>query len=125
MRRAMSTAQQPKLSREFTTRLARLRPQQKVRAIVLLTPTHPGSAATQHRSRLDRQATITKLRQSTAQTLGELDNILTRFDGKRLAEVNALGSVPVEIAAAGIPELAASAHVKAILEDQPIASLMK
>jgi hypothetical protein len=38
---------------------------------------------------------------------------------------NALGSIPVETTARGIAALAASEHVKAILEDQPISLLAK
>ena len=48
---------------------------------------------------------------------------LERFDGKRLANVDALGCIPVEITASGVLALAASEHVKAILEDQPISLL--
>jgi hypothetical protein len=57
--------------------------------------------------------------------LGEIDGILERFDGKRSADVNALGSIPAETTARGIAALAASEHVKAILEDQPISLLAR
>jgi hypothetical protein len=53
--------------------------------------------------------------------LPDLDHILERFDGKRLGtSLDALGCIPVETTAEGIYALAASKHVKAILEDQPI-----
>src|SRR5712692_1091702 len=125
MRDSDNTVQHPKVSREFAARLDQLRPQQKVRAIVLLRTKDAGTAATQRRSRTNRQATIEAVRQSAEQALGEIDSILERFDGRRLADVNALGSLPVETTARGIAALAASEHVKAILEDQPISLLAR
>ena len=125
MRDRDNTAQHSKISREFTARLDRFGPQQKVRAIVLLRTKETGTATTQRRSRLNRQATIEAIRQSAEQALGEIDGILERFDGRRLAEVNALGSIPVETTVRGIAALAASKHVKAILEDQPISLLAR
>ena len=54
------------------------------------------------------------------------DDILTRYDGKRLAtSADALGCVPVETVAAGIKALAESEQIEAILEDQPIKPLPK
>lgn len=117
------TPQKPKISREFTARLDRLGPQQKVRAIVMLRTKDAGGVATQRRSRANRQATIEAIRQSAEQALVDIDGILARFKGKRLANVDALGCIPVEATAPGIAALAASEHVKAILEDQPISLL--
>jgi hypothetical protein len=75
-------------------------------------------------SRVSRQATIAIIRQSAEPALLEIDRILERFDGQRLAaSADALGCVPIETTAAGITALAASEHVKAILEDQPISLL--
>lgn len=123
MRHEIAVSRSSKISRELAARLERYKPQQKVRAIVLLNVKREGVAAEKPRSRLNRQAAITTLRLSTAQALGEVDGILKRFDGKRLAEVNAVGSIPVEMAAQGIFALAESQQVKAILEDQPISLL--
>jgi hypothetical protein len=73
------------------------------------------------RTRGNRQATIKAMRKSGEQALPDIDRILARFDGKRLAaKPDALGSIPVETTAAGVIALAASEHVKAILEDQAI-----
>ena len=116
--------QNAKISREFATRLNRLDPKQKVRAIVMLRARENGPAPTRSESRESRQAIIDEIRRSANEALPEIDKILERFEGKRLAnEVNALGAIPVEATAAGIVALAASNHVKAILEDQPITSL--
>ena len=125
MRYSDNTAQHSKISGEFAARLDRFGPQQKVRAIVLLRIKETRTAMTQRRSRVDRQATIEAVRQSAEQAFGEIDGILERFDGRRLADVNALGSIPVETTARGIAALAASEHVKAILEDQPISLLAR
>ena len=60
-------------------------------------------------------------RKSAERALTDIDAILKRHDGRRLARrPNALGSVPVETTAAGIKALASSRWVQAILEDQPI-----
>ena len=64
---------------------------------------------------------IAEIKQSSAAALEEVDGVLARFNGQRLGkEVDALGSVLVETTAQGIKELAASKHVKAVLEDQPV-----
>ncbi len=120
-----NTAQHSKISREFAARLDRFGPQQKVRAIVLLRTKDAGTVAPQRPSRVNRQTTIEAVRQSAEQALGEIDGILERFDGKRLANVNALGSIPIETTVSGIVALASSEHVKAILEDQPISLLAR
>lgn len=124
MRYVSNTIQAAKISPEFAARLDRFGPQQKVHAIVLLQTKNTGSTtAPQRRSRVNRQATAEAIRQSAMQALGELDEILERFNGRRSADANALGAIPVETTARGIAALAASEHVKAILEDQPISLL--
>lgn len=125
MPHGMIASQQSKVSREFAARLEHAKPKQKVRAIVLLQGQRTGSAATQPRSRIVRQDAISIIRQSSEQAIGEIDRILIHFGGKRLAEVNTLGSIPVETTPAGISALADSQHVRAILEDQPISLLTK
>jgi len=116
--------QKAKISPEFSARLARLGPRQKIRAIVMLRTDIAGEASTRRQSRAERQAVIEAIRKSAEPALVDIDGILERFDGKRLAtNVDALGCIPVETTAAGITALAASDHVKAILEDQPISLL--
>jgi|SRR5882672_10997663 len=125
MSHGTAISQQSKISREFAARLERAKPKQKVRAIILLQAQQTRSAATHPRSRLARQDAVSTIHQSSEQALGEIDRILTRFDGQRLADVNALGSVLIEAIPAGISALAESQHVRAILEDQPISLLAK
>ena len=108
-----------KISRQFKARLARLGPEQKVRAVVMLS-TEGADIATKP-SRANRQAIQEAIRQATATALPEIDRLLQQHGGKRLAAyANALGGISVETTAAGIAALAASKHVKAILEDQAI-----
>ena len=116
---------QMQLSPAFTARLARLTPQQTVRAMVLLRCDVGGDPIAPRAVRAaGRQALIEALRHAAAPALLELDQTLERYHGKRLAaSVNALGAVPVETTAAGIYALAASSYVKAILEDQTISPL--
>ena len=116
-----SELQPPKISREFSARLARLEPRQKVRAIVLLRTEDARTPMGKRQSPDERKATTERIRQTAETVLPAIDQILDRFGGRRLAEqVNALGSIPVEATSAGIDALAASEHVKAILEDQSI-----
>jgi hypothetical protein len=123
MRPHNNKAQQAKISREFSARLSHLKPQQKIHAIVMLETKDAGLVPTQPRSRAHRQAILEAIHHSAEPALKEIDSILEGFDGKRLAEIDALGCIPVETTAAGLAALAASKHVKAILEDQPISLL--
>lgn len=125
MPRGTMTAPQSKISREFAARLGHLKSGQKVRVVVLLQPQRTGSALGQSRSQRARQEAITIVRQSSERALDAIDRILERFDGKRLADANALGSVLVETTPAGISALASSDYVRAILEDQPISLLAR
>ena len=69
---------------------------------------------------------INAVRQSAETALPDIDEVLRRFDGKRLSNnVSALGSIPVETTPAGIKALATLDQVKTILEDQPVSSLPK
>lgn len=119
-----SDIQNSKISREFKARLNHLKPEQKVRAIVMLRTDKAQPARSKDRSSSNRQAIINRVREAAESALSDIDGILKRFDGKRLAgRVSALGSVPVETTGEGIKALARSEHVKAILEDQAISSL--
>ena len=83
----------------------------------------PGEGTGRRQIPADRHANIELIRKSAETVLPNIDGILERFDGKRLANVDTLGCVPIETTVAGIKALAASDHVKAILEDQPISLL--
>jgi hypothetical protein len=114
----------PKISREFSLRLGRLKPRDKVRAIVMLRAEGNGLSRAGRHSRARRRAVADAIHRSAEKLLPEIDRILARFDGHRLAEhPNALGAIPVELNADGVIALADSDHVKAILEDQPVSAV--
>jgi hypothetical protein len=118
--------QEPKISREFESRLDRFDPEQKVRAIVMLQVEGPRPGAGRQQTRKGRHATIESTRRSSETSLPEIDSILERFSGKRLTQnVNALASILVETTPAGIRALAESGRVSAIIEDQPISSMSR
>jgi hypothetical protein len=72
-------------------------------------------------SSAERDAAVEAVKESARSALSEVDDILERFGGRRLADgPDALGSVPVKATAAAIHALARSRKVKAIMEDQPI-----
>ena len=110
------------LSPEFSARLQQLRRDEKVRALIILQCGNKASPAGRRGSQAEREAMIADIKDSTAVALAEVDRVLARFDGRRLGkEVDAIGSVLVETTAQGIMDLAGSKHVKAVLEDQPVA----
>src|SRR5262245_39435058 len=115
-----------KISREFSRRLDRLQPRDKVRAIVMLRAEGNGGAAARL-SRAERQDAAERVSLGAEAALPEIDQILERFDGHRLAEhPNAIGAIPVETTVRGVIALAGADCVKTILEDQnilPIADL--
>lgn len=113
-----------RISPQFNARLAQLGEKDTVRAIVMLRSKRTGVSAANRQSRTERRAEIRALRESEGQALSEIDEILQHYDGRRLKDkVDVLGSIPVEAVPAGIRALAASEHVKAILEDQEISLL--
>jgi hypothetical protein len=110
-----------KLSPQFKARLNRLGTQHKVRAILLLGTKLPEKAPGR---RADRRTAISAVHRSAERSLVDIDAILERYGGHRLAPApDALGSIPVETTVDGITALAGSDHVKAILEDQAISLL--
>jgi hypothetical protein len=110
-----------KISSQFSARLSRLGPKDKVHAFVLLRAGGPGSRSGRRQTRAEREAAVKAARKKSGQALDDLDEILKKHDGRRLARrPNALGSLPVETTAAGIKALARSRWVQAVLEDQPI-----
>lgn len=115
------TSGKEKISPAFAARLARLRPGQTIRVMVLLRGNDPEKKTTRRQSRVERKAAIKAKRQAAAAALHDIDGILEDLGGQRLADhPDALGSLPLETTAAGIDALAASDRVTAILEDQAI-----
>ncbi|MFN8634034.1 MAG: hypothetical protein U0893_09280 [Chloroflexota bacterium] len=113
---------QQKVSDELSVRLAQLGPGERASLIVVLaTPRLPESAPDRSVRRSERAATVETLRSAMQPALAEVDRILASAGGRRLpGDLSALGAVPVETTAEGAHALAASDHVRALLEDQPI-----
>jgi hypothetical protein len=110
-----------KISPVFAARLKELKPQETVRAIVMLDTGKPNEGLRKRPTKKARRASIKSTRESVAEILPDIDRILKRHRGKRLkSEIDALSAVPVITTAAGIDALTTSAHVKAILEDQAL-----
>lgn len=103
----------PKISPDFKTRLARLKPQDRIRVIVFLrTEVTPSS---------DRQQTTEAVQRVAEQQLNSIRNIIEKHQGKLLAErPNVLGAIPMEITVTGVYALAQSEAVKLIVENQGI-----
>jgi hypothetical protein len=121
MTRKKTVSKGKKISPEFAARLERLGPREEVRAIVLVRTTGPEGPPDPPQSREERKAMAKATRLSAEKALDDIDGILARCQGQRLADhPDALGSLPVETTAAGIKALASSRWVKAILEDQAI-----
>jgi hypothetical protein len=113
-----------KIGRRFAETLGRLRPDQKIRAVILLRSHNSVEPMGRRGSSRQRQASIAAVREASEPGLREIDKILERHKGTRLAShADALGSIPVETTPAGFSALAGSDHVKAILEDQPMSLL--
>ncbi|MBH8563706.1 hypothetical protein I8748_16155 [Nostoc sp. CENA67] len=110
-----------KVSPEFASRLSNLEPQQKVRVIVLLQVQDAENLTNKRQSRNERQAAIKAMRESAEQALGNIVEIIQKFDGQQLSEhADLLGSILIEITVAGVNALAESKAVKAVIEDQSI-----
>lgn len=111
-----------KISPEFEARLSGLPSKKKIRAVVLIENQGRDGKDSQPVSRAAmRRRALSAAKRSAKDALPQLDNILLKHDGRKLApSVDALGSIAVETTPAGIRALAKSIHVKAILEDQAI-----
>jgi hypothetical protein len=115
----------PKISPEFARRLARLAPESMARAVVLLDTGRAPAAAPGRSSKPTRKTISEAIQASAAMALVEVDRVLERSGGRRLAAgPDLLGSIPVEAPASALLALARSEQVRAILEDQPM-SLMR
>lgn len=117
-------AVQAKVSPEFTARLNRLDPRQKLRAIVVLRREAGATPRGRRASQAERRVRLQEIAEATAPLLAEIDRVLALHQGERLAsKADALGCVPVATTPEGIHALADSDHVQAILEDQPVSLL--
>jgi len=110
-----------KISPMFAARLKELKPQDKVRAIIMLDTQKADSTPGKRPTKTARKTTLKKTRNSVAKILPVIDRILRQHRGRRLkSEIDALSAVPVITTPAGIDALTNSEHVKAIIEDQAL-----
>jgi hypothetical protein len=122
MRAAATSSAAGQLSREFLARLDRLKPGERVRAVLLLSGREGRAGSGRRQSEVERTAAIASMRKPATAALAAIDEILRRHGGERLSdEVSALGSIAVEVGAAGLRELAEQPAIQAVLEDQPVA----
>lgn len=113
-----------KISGEFAARLEQLKPDQTVRAVLLLSPGDAVRSFTARRqTRSQREEAVRAVRDKAGATLKDIDAILESIGGRRIStQADALGSILVETTPAGISALADAKQVKTILEDQDIVS---
>ena len=105
-----------KISPQFAARLERLKPDDKVRAIIMLKTANTRDAVTKRPTKKARRATLKQTQESVDNILPDIDRILKRHHGRRLeSKITALSAVPVITTAAGIDALTGSEHVKAII----------
>ena len=110
-----------RISDQFRARLDQFPPRHKVRAIIMLRSGSVGKPAGRRQSAAERRAAVEAVRETAKSSLAGISGVLELHAGRCLADApDALGSMPVETTVAGIKALAASRHVKAILEDQPV-----
>ncbi len=109
-----------KISAGLAARLEQMRPKDNLRVIVMLSIPAPGKGGRRTSSE-DRDAAVQAVKESAGNAFSEVDDILERFGGRRLADSpDAFGAVPVKATAPAIYALARSRKVKAILEDQSV-----
>ena len=110
-----------KISPEFEQHLSIHEPNNTVQAVLLISA--PSSKTPSSRQdRIAKRGEIKAALPTAAKlALSEIDQVLARFGGRRLADnVDALGSLPVETTPEGIRALANASRVQAILENQRI-----
>ena len=109
-----------KISPEFSDKLDRLEPKEKVRIVLMLFKSE-GEKDIRRKSRIERKNSMKSILESSKKAVPEIDEILKRYGGEKLASSpDVLGSIPVETTVAGVNALAQLKDVKAIVEDQPI-----
>jgi hypothetical protein len=113
-----------KISPAFASRLAKLKPGQEIRAIVLpAIPPAPDSDGTMARS-ARRRAVAETMAEIVKTAFHEIDRQFASTGGRRLTHTpNRLGFIHIEAPAASIHALAAQDWVDAIIEDQSVRRL--
>ena len=99
-------------------------PESPVRAIVVLNIAPKRRGPSRRQNSHERAAAISAVKTAASRLVREIDRLLDEAGGRRTSEnPDALGTISVETTPEGIRRLAASDHVRAVLEDQPLARL--
>ncbi len=116
-----------KISPEFAARLERRKPDEMVRAVLMLDTQPPVVGAGRRELRARRSELTEAARRSVQAALEDINKILDQYDGHCLENTNlgALGGIAVETTPAGIKALAERPKVRAIVEDQSISLIEK
>jgi hypothetical protein len=109
-----------KIGPELVERLDRSPRTRLVRAVLLLSEPTGSSGRSRRPSGSERQEILKRVRSQAERALPAIDAIVERQGGRRIGEINALGSITIETTIDGIRKLAEAPEVKAVLEDQPI-----
>ncbi len=121
MARQSTQPPKPKISPEFARRLSRIAPDATVRAIVLLDTGPAPATATARPSKAARKEIAEAIQTAASAALAEVDRLLERSGGRRLAPgPNPFGAIPVEAPAATLFALAGSEHVRAPGRSAPL-----
>jgi hypothetical protein len=114
-----------KISAELARRLVQLSPDSMGRAVVLLDTGQSPAAAPGRPSKAARKEIAKAIQIAAGVALAEVDRLLGRSGGRRLASgPDVFGAIAVEAPASALLDLAGSKYVRALLEDQPV-SLMR
>lgn len=110
-----------KISPEFERHLSIRDPGSTVQAVLLISVPSRKTLPSRQERISKRGEVKNRLQAASELALSEIDQVLARFGGRRLADnVDALGSLPVETTPAGIRALANASGVQAILENQKV-----
>ncbi len=115
------------ISPEFAARLARRKPDDLIRAILLLETRHASESRNRQDLRSRRKAMTEAARRSTEAARQDIAQIVAEYGGSCLENGNlgVLGGVPVETTPEGIKALARLPRVRAVLEDQAVSLIDK
>ena len=111
-----------KISRELAARLDRRKPDELMRAVVMLFIGRPATATGRRALRANREKLLDAREDAVRAALDDIEHVLHRHGGHRIpgTEIGALGSIAVETTPAGIRALAECPGVRTVLEDQTV-----
>jgi hypothetical protein len=91
-----------------------------VRAVLLLSEPIGSSDRGRRPSDAERREILKHIRSQAERALPAIDALLKQQGGRRIGDLNALGTITVETTVDGIRKLAEAPEVTAVLEDQPM-----